>query len=172
MKNIIAFSGSNSSNSINQQVLNYIAKVAGGVEMIQLTDYNVPMYGIDLEVANGIPADIATLQDKIMAADAVIISTPEHNGLMPAFFKNILDWLSRTGVKYLEGKTVIVASVSPGNGGGKNAGDYVQKIIGYAGANVVGRFVVPRFGDNFDAEKQELVNQELNDELNSYLAQL
>ena len=91
---------------------------------------------------------------------------------MPAFFKNILDWLSRTGVKYLEGKTVIVASVSPGNGGGKNAGDYVQKIIGYAGANVVGRFVVPRFGDNFDADKQELVNQDLNDELNSYLAQL
>ena len=58
------------------------------------------------------------------------------------------------------------------DGGGKNAGDYVQKIIGYAGANVVGRFVVPRFGDNFDADKQELVNQDLIDELNSYLAQL
>ncbi|MFT5823855.1 MAG: chromate reductase [Crocinitomix sp.] len=172
MKNIIAFSGSNSSTSINTQVLNYIAKVADGVEMIQLTDYEIPMYGIDLEQSAGVPADIIALQEKMMAADAVIMTTPEHNSLMPAFFKNILDWLSRTGVKYLENKPVIVMSVSPGGGGGKNAGDYVQKIVGYAGANIVGRFIVPGFNQNFDVNTQEIVNQELNDELMGYLAKL
>ncbi|NOQ72916.1 MAG: NADPH-dependent FMN reductase [Crocinitomix sp.] len=172
MKKIIAFSGSNSSVSINTQVLNYVATVAEGVETIQLTDCDIPMYSMDMEQSTGIPADIITLQEKMVAADAVIMTTPEHNGLMPAFFKNILDWLSRTGVKYLENKPVIVMSVSPGGGGGKNAGDYVEKIIGYAGANVVGRFVVPSFNDNFDVNTRQIVNQELNDELNGYLAKL
>jgi NAD(P)H-dependent FMN reductase len=172
MKNIIAFSGSNSSQSINQHVLNYVATLNDGIEMIKLTDYDIPMYGIDLETAVGIPDGVKALQDKIMSADAVIISTPEHNSLMPAFFKNILDWLSRTGVKYLENKNVIVMSVAPGNGGGQNAGDYVQKIIGYAGANVVGRMIVPRFGDNFNTETNQITNEELITELNEYMAKL
>lgn len=172
MKNIIAFSGSNSSSSINEQVLNYVVKVAGEAEVIQLMDYEIPMYSIDLEQSSGVPADIIVLQEKIMLADAVIMTTPEHNGLMPAFFKNILDWLSRTGVKYLENKPVIVMSVSPGGGGGQNAGDYVQKIIGYAGANVVGRFVVPRFNANFDPNTGQIINDDLNNELKVHLANL
>jgi chromate reductase len=172
MKNIIAFSGSNSSISINSQVLNSIAKTEDGIEVIQLTDYEIPMYSMDLELSTGIPTDIIALQDRMMAADAIIMTTPEHNSLMPAFFKNILDWLSRTGVKYLENKPVIVMSVSPGNGGAKNAGDFVQRIIGYAGADVVGRLVVPRFGETFDADKQEIVDPALLEELNGYLAKL
>ena len=172
MKKVIAFSGSNSSSSINKQVLGYAASLIEGTEVIDLTSFEIPMYGIDLEVSGGVPAGVQELQGKIMEAEAVIIATPEHNSLMPAFFKNILDWLSRTGVKYLEGRTVVVMSVSPGNGGAKNAGDYVEKIIGYAGANVVGRFLVPRFAENFDQGSGKIVNKELNDELNGHLANL
>ena len=165
MKKIIALSGSNSSQSINQAVVNYAATLVDNTEIIKLTEYTIPMYGIDLEKSIGIPDGVTALQEKIMTADALIISTPEHNGLMPAFFKNILDWLSRTGVKYLADKTVIVMSASPGNGGGQNAGDYVAKIIGYAGANVVGRFVFPKFADNFDQKTGRIVNEQLNSEL-------
>ncbi|MDG1914024.1 MAG: NAD(P)H-dependent oxidoreductase [Crocinitomix sp.] len=172
MKNIIAFSGSNSSQSINQHVLNYAATLADGVEMIKLTDYDIPMYNVDMEISGGIPDGVKSLQDKIMSADAVIVSTPEHNSLMPAFFKNVLDWLSRTGVKYLEDKNVLVMSVAPGNGGGQNAGDYVQKIIGYAGANVVGRIIVPRYGENFNAETGKITNADLIHELKGHLSNL
>ena len=172
MKKIIAFSGSNSSQSINKALIDYAASQVEGVEVIRLTDCEIPMYGIDLENSEGIPAGIKVLMETVMAADAVMISTPEHNSLMPAFFKNILDWLSRTGVKYLEDKPVLVMSAAPGNGGGKNAASYVEKIIGYAGAQVVGRFNLPRFSENFDLNEKQLVNNELNASLKAELAKL
>lgn len=171
MKKIIALSGSNSSQSINQALATYAAKTAGG-EVIQLTDYDVPMYGIDLEMSSGIPQDVSKLVELFQSADGVIISTPEHNGLMPAFFKNILDWLSRTGVKYLEGTNVVISSSSPGRGGAKGAAAAVEKIIGYAGANVVGRFSLPEFGQNFDKEAMALSNAELDEALKAELAKL
>lgn len=172
MKNIIAFSGSNSSESINTAVIEYAANLTVGCTVITLTDYDVPMYGIDFEKKNGIPSDILKLQDEIMHADAVIVSTPEHNGLMPAFFKSILDWLSRTGVKYLENKPVLMMSVAPGNGGAVKARDHVERILGYAGATVVGRYSLPRFNDNFDTDARKIVNEVLDTELKGLLSVL
>jgi len=166
---VIAFSGSNSRHSINSALIRYTASQLESCDVISLTDYDVPMYGIDLENINGIPEGIKDLMHKIMTYDAVIISTPEHNSLMPAFFKNILDWLSRTRIKYLEEKNVIVMSAAPGKGGAKNAGDYVEKIIGYAGANVVGRFSLPLFPENFDISSGKIVNEELDLKLKNTL---
>lgn len=172
MKKIIAFSGSNSSQSINQALIDYVADQVSGVEVIRLTDFEVPMYGIDLEKGSGIPEGINDLMAKLMEADAVIVSTPEHNSLMPAFFKNILDWLSRTGVKYLDGKPTVILSAAPGNGAAKNAATYVEKILGYAGANTVGRFNLPRFGENFDLGQKQIVNGDLDAALKAELAKI
>lgn len=172
MKKIIAFSGSNSSQSINHDLITYVSSQLEGVKVIRLTDFDIPMYGIDLEKSAGIPAGVRNLMALLTEADAVIISTPEHNGLMPAFFKSILDWLSRTGVKYLAEKPTLVLSTSPGNGAGKNAAFFVEKILGYAGANVIGRFNMPRFGDNFDSTTKEIVNKEWDDLLKAELAHL
>lgn len=172
MKKIIAFSGSNSSQSINHDLITYVSSQLEGVQVIRLTDFDVPMYGIDLEQSAGIPAGINKLMSLLMEADAVIVSTPEHNGLMPAFFKSILDWLSRTGVKYLAEKPTLVLSTSPGKGGGKNAALLVEKILGYAGANIVGRFNLPRFGENFNRTTKEIVNKEWDDLLQEELAHL
>ena len=92
--------------------------------------------------------------------------------MMPAFFKNILDWLSRTGVKYLENTNVLLMSASPGRGGAKGAAASVAKIIGYAGANIVSEFNFPSFGENFDSGAGKVANEELNDSLKEGLAKL
>eukprot|EP01029_Cantina_marsupialis_P028307 TRINITY_DN7759_c0_g1_i1.p3 TRINITY_DN7759_c0_g1~~TRINITY_DN7759_c0_g1_i1.p3 ORF type:complete len:117 (+),score=12.29 TRINITY_DN7759_c0_g1_i1:37-387(+) len=79
MKKIIAFAGSNSSNSINQQLVNYIATLTDQVELIKLTDYDAPIYNIDLETQDGIPDSINRLAEKLAKADQLIISVAEHN---------------------------------------------------------------------------------------------
>ena len=170
MSKVLAFSGSNSSQSINAQLAAYTAKILGG-KVIDLRDFEVPMYGIDLEKSNGIPSGITAIMEHIQAADVVVIATPEHNGLMPAFFKNILDWLSRTGVKYLEEKKVMVMSAAPGNGAAKGAAGAVEKIIKYAGANVVARFNLPRFAETFNSDNG-IVDSELSAVYNEALDKL
>ena len=39
----------------------------------------LPLYDGDLEVEQGIPAEVQRLADQIAAADAVVIATPEYN---------------------------------------------------------------------------------------------
>src|SRR5205807_756452 len=43
----------------------------------------------------GIPAAVSQLKEAIVAADAVLLATPEYNNSLPGVLKNAIDWLSR-----------------------------------------------------------------------------
>ena len=57
------------------------------------TDLRLPLYDGDLEVEQGIPAEVQRLADQIAAVDAVVIATPEYNQAPPSVLKNALDWV-------------------------------------------------------------------------------
>lgn len=172
MKNIIALSTSNSSKSINSSVIQYIANNNENVNVIDLRDYDMPIYGIDLENENGIHENAHKLIELLQEADAVVIATPEHNGLVSAFYKNIYDWMSRTRIKYLENTPTALISVSPGGGGAKKALTTLETLIGYTGANVVGTFSLPAYSDNFDYDSKSFKNEELKAELDALVGKL
>lgn len=177
MKKVILFAGSNSSTSINKELIKYTASLFGDAEaeIIKLEDYDPPMFSVDLENELGTHPNIKNLVAKLNEADGVIMSTPEHNGMPPAFFKNILDWLSRVAkiagseTQYLQDKPTVLMSVSPGRGAALKARALVGNIIGHAKADLVGEFSLPEFGNNFsngaisnpdlDAELKELVRK-------------
>lgn len=148
-KKVIAFSGSNSSTSINQQLVHIAAGYAQGidVEVIDLRDYPAPLYGIDLEKAEGVPQSIQELKAVLDGADGFLISSPEHNGSIPTFFKNTIDWLSRikSETKTFGGKPLLAMSTSPGANGGKTNLTNLLKLLPFWGANVVGSFSLGGF---------------------------
>ena len=160
MKNIIAFSGSNGSKSINQQLVTYAASLIGAnVEVIDLRDFDTAIYSVDLE-AEGIPSSIERLGAKLAAADGFVISTPEHNGTLSAFFKNIVDWLSRFDGKFLGGKPVLLLSTSPGGGGAVNALADMEAKLKYFGGELAGKYSLGSFQKHFDADKGQLHSEE------------
>ena len=57
MKKIIAFAGSNSKQSINKQLATYAASLVENVEVtvLDLNDFELPLYGMDYENEHGIP---------------------------------------------------------------------------------------------------------------------
>jgi len=153
MKKILAFSGSNSSVSINQRFIHIVAKLIEGIDVIDLRDYDAPIYSQDIEAATGLPEKISQLYDLIQGYDSIVIALPEHNGLPTAFLKNILDWLSRNkGQKFLQDKKVILLSTSPGGNGGASALAKIQKVIPYWGATVVGTHSLGSFFDKVDTD--------------------
>ncbi|MBN4082093.1 NAD(P)H-dependent oxidoreductase [bacterium AH-315-B15] len=172
MNKIIAFSGSNSSTSINQSLVRAASKMTDNVEVIDLRDYDTPIYSMDLENESGIPESITQLLEKLKTGNAFIISTPEHNSLPPAFFKNILDWLSRTKEKPFAGGPILIMSTSPGGGGAGKAADVLAMVTPYLGADVISRFKLPSFSDNFNRESEEINNEEKKNELQLLLNQL
>ena len=166
MKKIIAFTGSNNSNSLNKQLLNYTtSKITGmAVETIDLRDYELPIYSVDLEKNAGFPDALLKLVEKLSQGDGYVIASPEHNGMMSAFLKNTLDWLSRSSSKYLGEKApVFLLSTSPGKGGGAGNLAGLERMTTYAGGEVKAHYSLPSFLENF--KNGQLVNAEENKKL-------
>lgn len=167
MKKILAFSGSNSSTSINRQLLLFATKKmeTDSVEYVNLNDYNVAIFSEDLEKKFGIPAEITQLHELFSTADGFMISIPEHNGLLPAFFKNIIDWLSRIDQNIFNQKPVILLSTSPGQNGGQSNLKILQDLFPRWGAEVIGAFSLGNFYENFDSELGAIKNNDFGNRL-------
>ncbi len=154
MKDILAFSGSNSSKSINQNLITRIGEEKSIVDIIDLRKFNIPVFGIDVEEASGIPEGIKDLVYQIKLYKKILISTPEHNGGLPAFFKNILDWISRYESKFLEEKEVIILSTSPGGRGGLGALDALEnQLKRYTGAIIIHKQGIGSFEEKVEENK-------------------
>ena len=165
MKHILAFAGSNSKNSINKQLAIYAASLVDGVEVevLDLNDYELPLYGIDLENEHGIPNNAHKFLDKIKSSDGIVLSLAEHNGAYAAAFKNTYDWMSRIDNKLWSEKPMLLMATSPGGRGGATVLEIAKGRFQYMGGNVVADFSLPSFMNNFSEEK--ITDSDLNAQL-------
>jgi len=178
MKKILFLAGSNSSKSINHKFVSFAASQVAGqnVEIIKLTDYALPMFGEDIEREKGYSANLKMLYNKIREADALVISVNEHNGMVSAYFKNTIDWLSRLDRNFLDGKKVMLMSTSNGRRGAASALEYTKSILPRFGAIVVESFSFPSYSHNFSEENQSISDEILllgfTDVLQNFVHQL
>jgi NAD(P)H-dependent FMN reductase len=114
----IALSGSLRSGSLNTRLCTAMAACApAGVRIDVGTLHDIPLYDGDVEDRDGVPSAVTALRDRIRAADALIIVTPEYNAGMPGVLKNGLDWLSRPPEAIGEvfaGRPTALAGATPG----------------------------------------------------------
>ena len=165
MKKVIAFAGSNSKNSINKELAVYIANQLNNVEVevLDLNDFELPLYGIDYEIAHGIPDNAQVFLSKIKSSNGIVLSLAEHNGAYATVFKNIFDWMSRIDGKLWSDVPMLLMATSPGGRGGETVLDIVKGRFPYMGGNIVADFSLPSFGQNFSEEG--ILDTELNTKL-------
>lgn len=154
MKKVLAFGASNSKNSINKKFAAFVANQVEAAEatIVDLNDYAMPVYSIDIEKESGIPHQAQQFSDLIEQHDAVIISLAEHNSNYTAAFKNLTDWVSRLPGKVWKERDVFLLSTSPGGRGGAGVMNIAMNTFRYSGGNVVANFSLPSFGNNFSEE--------------------
>ncbi len=95
MTNIVVIPGSWRNGSFNVALAQAAIKAlpagtSGQLESIR----DIPMYDGDVEVSN-YPDVVVKLKDKIVAADGLLLVSPEYNNSVPGPLKNAIDWLSR-----------------------------------------------------------------------------
>jgi NAD(P)H-dependent FMN reductase len=165
MKKIIAFAGSNSNTSINKQLATYASSLVKNVsvDILDLNNFELPVYDIDLENKNGIPNNAKTFLEHIKSSSGIIVSLAEHNGAYATVFKNLFDWMSRIESKTFLGKPMLLMATSPGARGGASVLSIATDRFPRHDANIVGVFSLPSFGDNFSEGK--ITNAELNADL-------
>lgn len=156
MKKILAFAGSNSSTSINRQLVRFAASFFEGQEILfpDLNDFEMPIYSADRERLGGIPQlayDFAALIDE---SDLIMISLAEHNGAYSTAFKNIFDWVSRIpGRQVWAGKSMFLLSTSPGPRGGASVMEIATNRFPRNGGKILETFSLPEFDKNFSSGK-------------------
>lgn len=162
---VVAFAGSSSKESINKKFVTYAAGLIKGAELeiLDLNDFEMPIFSVDVQKENGVPAKAKIFQEKLKSADLIMISFAEHNGSYSVAFKNIMDWKSRLDGKIWEDKRMILLSTSPGVRGATNVLNTAVTSFPFQGAEIVGYFPLPSFNDNFKEGK--IINEELKDEL-------
>ena len=166
MKKIIAFGGSSSRNSINKQLAVYTSNLFQNVaiEVLDLNDYEMPVFSVDKEKEQGIHSLAHDFYAKIGSADLIVLSLAEHNGAYSSAFKNTLDWASRINNKTFQQKPMLLLATSPGARGGGTVLEIATKRFPFQGAEVKGSFSLPTFYENFDAVNG-IINPELKNQL-------
>jgi chromate reductase len=173
MKKLLAFAGSSSKNSINKKLVTYTSNLFNEyeIEILDLNDYEMPIYSADREKNDGIHPLAIEFYTKISQADLLVVSLAEHNGAYSAAFKNIFDWISRHNNAVFQEKNMLLMATSPGARGGKSVLEIAENRFPRNGAKIVGTFSLPNFHDNFSSENG-LTNETFKNELHTIVSSI
>lgn len=155
MAQILAFAGSNSSTSINYKLVRHTVSLIADhkIQVLNMANFPFPMFSVDLEAREGYSNSLIELKNDIQTADGLVLSVNEHNSYPSAYFKNLLDWLSRIERKFFLDTQILLMSTSPGRRGGKGSLEASRSMLERFGGTIAATFSLPSFNDNFDKEK-------------------
>jgi len=164
---IIAFAGSNSTKSINKQLATYATSLFedAQTEILDLNDYEMPLFSVDREAVLGHPKLAQDFLDKLASADYIIVSLAENNGNYSAAFKNLFDWCSRIRNDVFQQKPMLLMASSPGGRGGKRVLEIAEAAFPRYGGDIGATFSLPTFYENFDVENGKISNTEFDQQL-------
>ena len=170
---ILAVSGSLRESSFNTSLLRAALEAAPESVELELWEglAELPLYDADLEP--DAPESVRRLREDWAAADAILFATPEYNGSVPGGLKNAIDWASRPPLEgVLRNKPVAVVGASTGQFGALWAQQDLKRILGIAGARVVGTEIpVSRAHERFDPNGT-LLDGEVFEQLRLHLTTL
>jgi NAD(P)H-dependent FMN reductase len=163
---ILAFAASNHSASINAALVRFATnrltsklQADGDITIVDLNDYEMPIYSIDREKQEGIHPLAQELFAKIGAADALIISYPEYNGSYTSAWKNIHDWMSRIDMAIYQNKPLLALSATPGPRAGAGVLGAVEASAPFFGADLRGTVGIGGWGEAFDPASGSLMRE-------------
>lgn len=164
---IIAFGASPSKNSINKKLAAYAADLFENaeVEVLDLNDFQMPLFSIDVEKEIGKHALAQAFLDEIATATILVVSLAENNGNYSAAFKNVFDWCTRIRKDVFQDKPMLLMATSTGAKGGASVLGIAKNAFPFYGGNIKATFSLPSFDTNFDIEKGGISNIELRKEL-------
>ena len=164
---ILAFAASNSLQSINRKLVEYalsrlqeVLTPPATITLLDLNDYEMPIYSIDREFADGVPQAATDFYSHISQCDSVIASFPEHNGMVTAAWKNLYDWMSRIDAKVWQGKPIVLLSATPGPRAGGSVLQSLETLSPFFGASVLRTHGVGEWPVAWDDETSALTRIE------------
>jgi chromate reductase len=151
---VLGFAGSLRKASFNAGLLRAARELLPDgmtIESFDLSD--IPLYNGDVE-ALGFPEPVQRFRERIAAADALLIATPEYNYSIPGVLKNAIDWASRPPDQPMNGKPVALMGASPGMLGTARSQYHLRQVCVFLNMHPLNKpeVLVAKAHERFDAE--------------------
>lgn len=174
MAQLLLLSGSQRQESFNARLLNHIAQHLGvtcSFLTVEPFAKRLPIFNQDLEDAPTVRALVAELHQAFMTCDGIVVASPEYNGQLTPYLKNIVDWVSR--LAYINpafdnpffDKPVLLCSASTGSSGGSAGIPSARALFGYVGSLVFGETLCVPFADQAWTEAGYIFNDEFENRI-------
>ena len=150
---VLGISGSLRKGSYNTALLRAASELLPEGMTLEVFDLSsIPLYNDDVR-ALGFPKPVQEFRDRIAAADALLISTPEYNFSIPGVLKNAIDWASRPPDPPLDGKPAAIMGASTGDFGTVRAQMHLRQVCVFCNMFPVNKpeVLVMRAREKFDA---------------------
>ena len=159
MTSILIFAGSARRGAFSKQfaaaATTLVEENGGKPTLVDLADFDVPLYDADLEDRSGIPRPVIDFRRLVASHDGMVIASPEYNGFVTPLLLNILCWASRPSPgddfgTVFDGRPVALMASSPGRLGGVRVIPRLRDVVTELGMVPVPGFVtVPEAGSAF-----------------------
>jgi chromate reductase len=170
---VLGFAGSLRQGSYNKAALRAAVELAPAGMRLETFDLaSIQPYNEDVK-QRGFPPPEQELREKIRAADALLIVTPEYNRGIPGVLKNAIDWVSRPPDQPFNGKPVAILGASPGMIGTAVAQYDLRRCLGVLNALVMNTpsVMIGQASEKFD-EQGRLTDQPTRDIIGKLLGSL
>jgi chromate reductase len=151
---VLGFSGSLRKGSYNTRLLTAASELLPEGMTLEAFDLSpIPLYNDDVRVV-GFPKPVQQFRERIAAADALLIATPEYNFSIPGILKNAIDWASRPPDPPLNGKPVAMMGASTGNFGTARAQMHLRQVCVFCNMFPLNKpeVLLMRAREKFDAD--------------------
>lgn len=138
---VLGLCGSLRKGSYNAAALRVAQGVLPAGMSLEIADISgIPLYNSDHD-GDKMPAVVRAFKEKIGAADALLIATPEYNYSVPGVLKNAIDWASRPtdGKVPIMGKPLAIMGASMGMLGTARAQYHLRQICVFLDMHPVNR---------------------------------
>jgi len=136
---VLGIAGSLRQGSYNKLALRAAVELKpAGMEIESFDLASIPPYDDDLRL-KGYPPPVQELREKIRAADALLIATPEFNYSVSGVLKNAIDWVSRPPDQPFDEKPAAILGASTGRLGTARAQYHLRQIAVFVNLHVLNR---------------------------------
>ncbi len=136
-QNILVLIGGISRDSLNRRLYDELVRVNETNLRFSTFDISaLPFYSQDLE--SDLPKAVVDFKQTVVAADALLLITPEYNRSFPGVLKNALDWGSRPyGKGIWVRKPAAIAGASSGKIGTFGAQQHLRNVCSFLDMNMM-----------------------------------
>lgn len=169
---ILGLAGSLRRASINRGLLRAAREVSPEDVAFESFDLSrTPFFNADVE-AEGDPGPVAELKERIRAADAVLIASPEYDYALPGVLVTALDWAMRPPSP-MKHKPVGIIGASPSGAGTARGQMVLRQMLLHAPAYVMPepQMLVGNARQRFDGEGN-LADEETRQRLERFISSL